>query len=439
MSEIDFKKRYSYNPKDDKLGEGGFGSVFKAYDNFRDRSVALKIAKVNPEFESVRLSKEVEMVTRLDIHPNIAYYEECYTFMQSDGEYDFGILQYYEEGNLLQVLRKGNLTSEQKYSILKQLLDGLQFLHNNGIIHRDLKPQNILIVKRGDEYIPKITDFGISKKLDIDKSSFFSNSLMGAGTLNYSSPEQLKSNKIKKNTDLWSFGIIAFQVLTNKLPFNTGDHVATSELGRQELIRQINNGIIDNSINNIVEPWQTIIRKCLVTDPNLRLTNAEACFALLMPPTDDGTTIDTNTGGTTTTRKETETSSNNEEATTIIYKTSKVWMFVAVGSLVLALFFGFKFFTTTNPVTDQTERIDYLEQQNALLVEQITKSKNEITTAETEIDSLKKQLKASSSGNNSAQLAEKDKKIKELERQVTNLKASVAEKEKEVKVLKSLM
>ncbi|GHV67355.1 hypothetical protein FACS1894199_12660 [Bacteroidia bacterium] len=140
------------------------------------------MAKVKPELESVRLKKEVEMVNQLPPHPNIAYYEECYTFKEMLGEYDFGVLQYYEEGNLLQLLKKGNISLEQKQSILTQILAGLQFLHENGIIHRDMKPHNVLIVKRGNEYIPKITDFGISKKLDVNKSSIFSNSLVGAGT-----------------------------------------------------------------------------------------------------------------------------------------------------------------------------------------------------------------------------------------------------------------
>ena len=96
MTQQEFQTRYTYSPATDKLGEGGFGSVFKAYDTHRDRWVAVKVAKVNPDMENFRLRKEVEMVSKLPSHPNIAYYEDCYTFPQMDGEYDFGILQYYE-------------------------------------------------------------------------------------------------------------------------------------------------------------------------------------------------------------------------------------------------------------------------------------------------------------------------------------------------------
>jgi len=286
MTYEEFKTRYEYNPATDKLGEGGFGSVFKVYDTYRDRQVALKIAKVLPDFESVRLKKEVEMVNALPVHPNIAYYEECYTFSSFDGEYDFAILQFYREGNLMQLIRGKDvayhLSTDQKNAILTQILQGLDFLHQNGIIHRDLKPQNILMVKRQDgTFIPKITDFGISKKLDANRSALFSNSLAGAGTLSYSSPEQLGEREIRKNTDLWSFGIIAFQMLTGKLPFTTGNHATTSEAGRIELFSQINRGELPAEINSLPERWQTLIRQCLITDSEKRLRNCKEALDIL--------------------------------------------------------------------------------------------------------------------------------------------------------------
>jgi len=285
MNLQEFQKRYTYDLNADKLGEGGFGSVFKAYDTHRDRWVALKISKINPQYESTRLRKEVEMVAKLPSHPNIAYYEECYTFRQMDGEYDFGVLQYYEEGNLSQLLNgrdaMNRVSTEQKTAILTQILEGIDFLHQNGVIHRDLKPQNILIVKRSSGFIPKITDFGISKQLDTNKSSVFSNSLAGAGTLAYASPEQLGEREIRKNTDLWSFGIIAWQMFTGNLPFTTGEHASTSEAGRIELFRQINLGKLPQEIYMIPEPWRTLIRSCLTTDPSVRIKSAQEAKQIL--------------------------------------------------------------------------------------------------------------------------------------------------------------
>lgn len=282
MTHEQFQQRYRYNPSTDTLGEGGFGKVFKAYDTHRDRWVAIKIAEVKAGLEQVRLKKEVEMVNRLPSHANIAYYEESYTFSSFAGEYDFGILQYYEAGNLQQLLEKTHLSFSQKEAILTQLLEGIAFLHSHGIIHRDLKPQNILIVNRNGEYIPKITDFGISKQLDINKSSVFNNSLAGAGTLSFASPEQLGDKTIRKNTDLWSFGVIAFWLLTGKLPFNTGGHASTSEAGRLELYKQINSGIKPSLLNGIESKWQQLIGRCLIVDAESRIHKTSDCFDLLI-------------------------------------------------------------------------------------------------------------------------------------------------------------
>jgi len=285
MTHEQFQQRYRYNPATDTLGEGGFGKVFKAYDTHRDRWVAIKIAEVKVGLEQARLKKEVELVNKLPSHPNIAYYEECYTFSSFAGEYDFGILQFYEAGNLQQLAERTQLNQQQKESILTQLLEGIAFLHSHGIIHRDLKPANILMVNRSGEYIPKITDFGISKQLDINKSSVFNNSLAGAGTLSFASPEQLGDSTIRKNTDLWSFGVIAFWMLTGKLPFNTGSHASTSEAGRSELFRQINSSVLPSALFSLDTRWQQIIKSCLVVDAETRIHKADDCLALLCSKT----------------------------------------------------------------------------------------------------------------------------------------------------------
>jgi formylglycine-generating enzyme required for sulfatase activity/tRNA A-37 threonylcarbamoyl transferase component Bud32 len=281
MTQEEFHKRYQYNPTADCLGEGGFGKVYKAYDTHRDRYVAIKMAEVRPHLEDVRLRKEVEIISKLPSHPNIAYYEECYTFSTFAGEYDFGVLQYYEEGNLQQLLTDKQLDHEQKESLLRQILEGILFLHSQGIIHRDLKPQNILIVNRNGKYIPKITDFGISKKLDENKSSIFTNSLAGAGTLSFASPEQLMGNTIRKNTDLWSFGVIACWVFTGKLPFNTGEQAVTSEAGRIELFKQITSGDITSIIQLLPISWRNLLNHCLKVDIDNRISSASKCLEML--------------------------------------------------------------------------------------------------------------------------------------------------------------
>lgn len=298
MTNEEIKKRFRYDPVKDRLGEGGFGEVFKAYDTYSDCFVAIKISRVKPDLAEIRLKKEVELVNMLPKHPYIARYDECYTVSSLSGDLDFAILQYYELGNLLQLMqgrgetdvRSGNpLSLEQKQKILEGLMEGIGFIHSHGIIHRDLKPQNILIAKRGNDYIPKITDFGISKKLGKGHGSIYTNSLAGAGTLAYTSPEQLAGKPIRKNTDLWSLGVIAYQLFLNKLPFNSGGFETNSEAGRMELVKQINKGVVPQEINSIPFPYNNLIRHCLQVDPEQRVRDIAACREICYGSNEDPT------------------------------------------------------------------------------------------------------------------------------------------------------
>ena len=291
MTQQEFYKRYSYDAKSDKLGGGGFARVFKAWDSVEDCYVALKIQPVgiNPD---LRLRKEVECATELH-HPNIARYKACYTFDTFDGETDIAVMSYYEHGSLDKLLRSQRLTDEEREDILTQILDGISFLHSHGIIHRDLKPQNILVLHHGGRYVPKITDFGISKQLDDGVSSVVHNSVVG-GTYAYASPEQLKEATIRKNTDLWSFGVIAYQMFVGVLPFNCGKFSPTSQEGHSERLRQMTSGVLPTALNNVPEPWQRLIRQCLVVDNTQRLNHVEDCMAILNNQPED-VTVDEST------------------------------------------------------------------------------------------------------------------------------------------------
>jgi len=277
----EFIERYQYNVRTDLIGEGGFGKVYKAYDNILDRTVAIKVSEVKQGFEAQRLRRELEIVSTIPAHPNIARYEECMTFQTTLGEFDFGILQYYAEGNLLNFIKNEDLTDIQLKNLIEGLLNGIQFLHANNIVHRDLKPQNILIVKRNNVIVPKITDFGISKHYTPDDYSAILNSLMG-GTLAYSSPELIKGHKyIHANSDLWSFGVIVYQLCTGELPFNCGEYETGSERGRGEMARQIVDGEIPENLGSISKPYGELVSKCLVVDHEKRIKTAIDCLSLL--------------------------------------------------------------------------------------------------------------------------------------------------------------
>lgn len=279
MTQQEFFKRYSYSATDDLLGSGGFGKVFRAWDSAEECEVALKIQPVNPQYPSLRLSKEVETAAKLR-HSNVARYKECYTFTDFGGETDIAVMSYYKDGSLDKLMKAQALTYEQRVDILTQILEGIAYLHNNDIIHRDLKPQNILILRSKGHYVPKITDFGISKHLTDEEKSVVTNSIL-VGTRHYASPEQLMERAIHKNTDLWSFGVIAYQMLTGSLPFNSGTFSPTSEEGRAEQYRQMQSGVLPDSIGGIAEPWQALIRRCLVSDCKSRIASAEECLSVV--------------------------------------------------------------------------------------------------------------------------------------------------------------
>lgn len=297
MTQQEFQERYVYDPNSDCLGRGGFGAVYRAHDTLRGRDVALKISEVSNE--RFRLKHEVEIAKSLPEHRNIAHYEECYTLTNFSGVFDIAIMQFYEAGSLEHLLAHETLTMEQRADILRQILAGIAFLHSHDIIHRDLKPQNILVDKYRDKITVKITDFGISKHLSSGENSFVSNSIMGAGTLSYASPEQLAERSIRRNTDLWSFGVLAFRVLTGALPFSTGSFSPTSEQGRSELMRQINAGCLPSSVTTIAAPWRNVVEACLVVDNKSRIQSAEECISLLsnVAPA-DATRVEDNYGAT---------------------------------------------------------------------------------------------------------------------------------------------
>ena len=279
MTLNDFSERYTYDASRDLLGEGGFGRVYRAWDNEEHEYVALKMQLVDPMHLDLRLRNEFNKVQQ-HRHRYIARYKDCYTFNTINGEMDVAVMKYYKDGSLDQLLNSGKLNLQARYAMLRQILEGIVYLHQNNIIHRDLKPQNILIVEHDGRYAPLITDFGISKQIINGQSSAVSNSVMG-GTYAYASPEQLKETTIRKNTDLWSFGIIAYIMLTGSAPFNCGTFSPTSQEGRQEQFRQMTSGILPDTINNIPEPWQRLIRECLVVDNNRRISSAKEALAII--------------------------------------------------------------------------------------------------------------------------------------------------------------
>ena len=274
----EFQQDYQYDLSDEKshLGEGTYGQVVKAWDNTEHRWVAIKIGKdLLPEFEA---AKDLS-------HRNIAKYINCYRIAdKSAGTKDYAIMQYYPEGNLAKFLANNTISQTQQKQIIKGILEGLKYLHANKRIHRDLKPANILIFKNINtlEIVPLISDFGLTKV--VKESDYVDGSDVelsdGRGTASYKAPEQIEGDKAHFNLDLWAFGVILYEIILGERPFNI-PKTGNESQKFNELLRQIKDVAIPEKINTIQQPYQAMIRLCLVKDIHKRVRRVDELIDML--------------------------------------------------------------------------------------------------------------------------------------------------------------
>ena len=196
------------------LGQGGMGTVYKVFDVKLERYAAIKIVNLNTSYNSTfieRFKREARNQAKLT-HPNIV---SVYGFVE---EQDIlGIAMEFIEGDTLEslILNRGRIDFTYAMELIVQILNGIDYAHQQGFIHRDLKPSNIILDLNGN---PKIMDFGISKSIDELKSITQHNSK--PGTLLYMSPEQLGGNLITVKSDLYALGITLYEMLLGDHPYN---------------------------------------------------------------------------------------------------------------------------------------------------------------------------------------------------------------------------
>ena len=283
ISENDFRNRYQYSQKD-LLGEGGFAQVYKAFDKQFKENVALKFFNKGEEGKYDVLHEMKD--SRKYAHKNIIRIHDAFIvkFENSFGQsmVQVGILEYADGGNLRDFI--ATAPPESKFlDVLTGILSALEYLHKDKkIIHRDLSPENILMFIEGDNWIPKIADFGIAKKVDIGSDlKDQQKSTLLLGKVSYMAPEQFYPEKfgihetINTNVDLWSFGIILYELFTQKKPF--GADVQDNPL---KTIQSITNDPLPD-LNKIPDPYRAVIRKCLVKDANSRVKSAADLIAIL--------------------------------------------------------------------------------------------------------------------------------------------------------------
>lgn len=200
------------------LGRGGMAAVYKAYDRRLKRYVALKI--LSEELVASRFEREAILAARLE-HPNIIIIHD--TGKERGKQY---ISMSYVEGDALEEIisrSKCPLPLERAVEIIKEVGAALSFAHGEGVIHRDIKPSNIMIDRRGRVIV---TDFGIARTtMDFDMTKITAPGTV-IGTPHYMSPEQIEGREVDKRTDIYAAGVILYEMLTGKLPFEADTAVA---------------------------------------------------------------------------------------------------------------------------------------------------------------------------------------------------------------------
>lgn len=205
------------------IGAGGMGAVYRARDEKLERFVAIKILSpglVAGDEARRRFRKEALALAKLS-HPHIA---AVYDVGEQDGV-DYLVIECVAGETLSATLKKGPLTVEFATSIILEIAGALEEAHEQGVIHRDLKPANVMITPKGHA---KVLDFGIAKllaPLSQDATASMETGFL-IGTPLYMSPEQAEGNPVDSRTDLWSLGIIYFQLLTGRTPFTGENHIA---------------------------------------------------------------------------------------------------------------------------------------------------------------------------------------------------------------------
>ena len=253
-----------------RIGRGGMAEVYLAHDLLLDRDVALKILfpehAIDPNFVE-RFRREAQAVAGLN-HPNIV---SVYDWGQTGNTY-FMAMEYVEGRTLAEVIRRhGKLDPRNAASAAASIGDALAYAHRNNVVHRDIKPANILV---GDNSTIKVVDFGIARALDAGHEEGLTQDGAVMGTATYFSPEQAKGEGLDLRSDLYSLGIVLYEMLSGQPPFSGDSALATA-------YKQVNEPAIPLTklVPGISRDLNAIVAKCMTKNAERRYESAEKLSA----------------------------------------------------------------------------------------------------------------------------------------------------------------
>ena len=267
------------------LGEGGMAAVFKAYQPSMDRHVALKILPrqlaSEPGF-AARFGQEARLVAKLE-HPNIV---PVHDFGESKG-YTFLVMRFVGSGTLADLLEKSRLPLDQVVRFVTQIGEALHYAHRQGVVHRDVKPSNVLMDPSGNCLL---SDFGLARM--VESSLHLTRTGGVLGTPAYMSPEQGLGEKLDARTDIYSLGVMLYEMATYRLPFVAETPVAL-------MMKHLRDPLpLPRTLNpSLPESVERVILRSLAKNPNDRFGTAQAMVDALR-----GAPAATGEAGTLTTR-----------------------------------------------------------------------------------------------------------------------------------------
>jgi eukaryotic-like serine/threonine-protein kinase len=265
------------------VGTGGMSSVYKAHDSLLERNVALKVLheQYTSDDEFVeRFKREARAVAQLS-HPNIVTVID----RGEDGGKQYIVFEYIDGENLKElVVRSGRLPLRDALELTLQVARGLAFAHDQGLVHRDVKPQNVLL--NGDGRA-KVTDFGIARSLDVEHGVTQTGTVLG--TTNYIAPEQASGQPVDAQTDVYSLGVVLYELLAGDVPFPGENFVAVA----MKHVNEPPPNILDVR-KDVPLRVAAAIDRALEKDPAQRFPSMdafaaelEACLAALDSPDED--------------------------------------------------------------------------------------------------------------------------------------------------------
>ncbi|HEX2721606.1 MAG TPA: serine/threonine-protein kinase, partial [Gemmatimonadaceae bacterium] len=268
MDEAPAERKVSHYEIIERIGVGGMGVVYKARDTRLGRVVALKFLPShhasNPAARA-RLLAEARAASRLD-HPNIG---TVYEIAEAEDGKQFIAMAWYEGETLKARIRRERIAVPDAIILASQIGSALSAAHSAGIVHRDVKPANVIVTRPGTA---KLLDFGVAKFISEDEAERHS----AAGTVAYMSPEQTRDDTVDARTDIWSLGVLLYEMLAGHRPFR-GE---TDDV----IVSQIRNEIpvpLASLRGDVSAGFERVVERCLKKDPAERFQTADELCSLL--------------------------------------------------------------------------------------------------------------------------------------------------------------